>query len=154
MFTSLFHQSFYLNNRQRTNKNGFSLLELLVVISIIGILLSMGAVAFSTVQRKGRDGRRRSDIEQIQKAFEQYYAENTTYAACNAMAVAPYMLGGLPVDPKPDQSYTYGADNCSATAYCICATLEDIGAGNANAPTDTTCNYASGGDYYCKSNFQ
>lgn len=130
---------------------GFTLLELLVVISIIGILIALGSVAFSTAQRRGRDARRRADIENIQKGFEQYYATNTTYeATCATMAVAPYLPAGLPEDPKDTQSYT---TSCTATTYCVCALLEEADGGNA---TDTNCTYGTGtgADYFCKTNLQ
>lgn len=134
---------------------GFTLLELLVVISIIGILVAMGAVAFSTIQQRGRDARRRGDIQAVQKAFEQYFAENdSTYSAtCSTMA-SGYLPGGLPSDPKPDSSYVI---NCSTTAYCACATLEDATSGNAAPPGagSTTCDYAgSPKSNFCVSNLQ
>ena len=60
-------------------KNGFSLLELLVVISIIGILIAISAVGFTTAQKRGRDARRRGDLKAWQDALEQTYAEHTNY---------------------------------------------------------------------------
>ena len=131
---------------------GFTLLELLVVISIIGILISMGAVAFSTAQRKSRDAKRRADMQQIQKGFEQYYADNgSVYSTCAAMSVAAYLPGGLPTDPLASQTYICNGD---ATGYCACAALEDTGGGNAGAPTEVSCNFAAGGDYYCTTSLQ
>jgi prepilin-type N-terminal cleavage/methylation domain-containing protein len=131
---------------------GFTLLELLVVISIISILVAMGAVAFSTAQTRGRDSKRRSDVQQMQKAFEQYYAQNGTYEACATMAVTT-MPGGLPTDPKPGFTAYNTASGCDTTQYCVCALLEDTGAGNADAPTGTACNFGAG-DYTCVSNLQ
>jgi prepilin-type N-terminal cleavage/methylation domain-containing protein len=139
------------NNEFMKKNLGFTLLELLVVISIIGLLVAMGAVAFTTAQQRGRDSRRRGDMQAIQKAFEQYYAENTGYSStCSTMADA-HMPGGLPDDPQTSEAYSIG---CSATEYCVCASLEDTGAGNADAPTRSTCNYNSAGTYYCVSNLQ
>lgn len=137
--------------RKRAN-HGFTLLELLVVISIIGILIAMGAVAFSTAQRKSRDSKRRSDMTQMQKAFEQYFADNTGYDTCANMATSQYMPGGLPSDPLPTQSYIC---NASATSYCACAELEDTASGNADDPgASTTCSFAGGGAYFCVTNLQ
>ncbi len=131
---------------------GFTLLELLVVISIIGILVAMGAVAYSNAQKKGRDAKRVGDMKAIQSAFEQYYAVNSTYdESCNTMALG----GGLPAlpnDPKP--GYVYNTNNgCSVNGYCICAQLESS-TGNADAPSGTSCNYGSNTTYFCVSQQQ
>lgn len=139
---------------------GFSLLELLVVISIIGILISIGTVAFTTAQRSSRDARRKSDVQAMQGAFEQYMGENGVYAACSTMAAydpgnGALMPAGLPTDPKNTGSYVYnGSTGCDSTGYCICALLEGTGDGNANAPTTTNCNYSAGGNYYCLTDLQ
>lgn len=141
-------------SKKKRTVAGFTLLELLVVISIIGLLIAMGTVAFTTAQRKGRDSKRRSDMQQMQKAFEQYYAENGSYDTCGTMA-ASMMPGGLPSDPQPVPTAPYNTGTgCDATAYCVCALLEDTGTGNAGAPTGVNCAYAGGGDYYCASNLQ
>lgn len=133
---------------------GFTLLELLVVIAIIGILISMGVVAFSTAQQKSRDSKRRGDIKAMQSAFEQYYADNTTYADCATMDDTAYLPSGMPVDPKNTGTYVY-ACNGAATSYCVCAHLEDTGSGNANDPgVATSCTFTSGTDYYCLGNLQ
>jgi prepilin-type N-terminal cleavage/methylation domain-containing protein len=152
----MLHRKVFLPvNRQA----GFSLLELLVVISIIGILVAISTVAFNVAQRSSRDGRRRADIKAMQSAFEQYRADNTAYAACGTMAdydsgVGVLMPGGLPTDPKNTGSYVYNTSNgCDVTGYCVCALLE-TGSGNADAPTAASCNYAAGGDYYCLTNLQ
>lgn len=130
-------------------KRGFTLLELLVVISIIGILVALGAVAFSTAQRKGRDAKRRGDMKAVQNAFEQYYAQNSGYIAnCSTMWTGSQSTGSLPTDPQPTRSYTLSCP--STTNYCICASLEETGTGNASA---SNCTFGAG-NYFCVTNLQ
>lgn len=58
---------------------GFTLVELLVTISIIAILSAIGLVIYSSVIKQGRDSKRQSDLRSIQSALEQYYADQLFY---------------------------------------------------------------------------
>lgn len=132
-------------------QKGFSLFELLVVVSIIGILIGVTSVSFSNAQKKARDARRREDMQAFQKAMEQYYADNSSSypADCD---VGSYLPGGIS-DPKNSGTYVY-SNVCSASAYCACAHLENTGTGNANAAaSSTSCSFGAG-DYYCVQNQQ
>lgn len=138
----------------KKNQKGFTLLEILVVISIIGILIVLGAAAFSVAQQKGRDARRRGDMKAMQNAFEQYYAASgSVYAAGNCTGMqGQFSSNSLPKDPKPSQDYT-----CTSTTstYCACALLDETGSGNANtAGSGGTCSYGGTNNYYCVSNLQ
>lgn len=58
---------------------GFTLVELLVVISIISILASIALVSFRSTQMKGRDAQRKSDLKQMANALELYYSDYGKY---------------------------------------------------------------------------
>ena len=124
-------------------RQGSSLMELLIVIAIIGILISVSVVSYSSAQKKGRDSRRRSDMKALQNAWEQYYADhNANYPSdCEfsetgqtGLISATYLPAGLPVDPKTGNAYSSvdGWGRCSATEYCFCAGLEGV----TNTATD------------------
>ncbi|MFH1822682.1 MAG: type II secretion system protein [Patescibacteria group bacterium] len=156
----------------RKSPNGFTLIELLVVISIIGFIASFATYAFNDARREARDAKRISDITQIQKALELYYADNdnyppVNYAYTNSAAdgcgiggrwcaleniLAPY-IKPLPRDPlglQDNYRYYYDADpgNNYAT-YGFMIRLEDPG--NYDFVVDggyTQYNNISTGSYY------
>lgn len=112
-----------LKNKQR----GFTIVELLVVIVIIGILAALIINAFNGMQAKARDTQRITDLKNVQKAVETYYADHGSYPLsangsgawaghCPSygnydeyiVGLAPTYLKTLPVDPKYDTSgYCY-----------------------------------------------
>lgn len=133
-------------------KKAFTLFELLVSISIIGILVAVASTSYSGAQKKARDSRRMEDLNNIQKAFEQYYGSTGyVYPTSNPpTALSPNYIQTLPRDPKLGIGYTYY--NLSTTAYCVCAHL-DSGNGNSNAG-DCSAFVSTGGSYYCVKNQQ
>lgn len=113
-------------------KLGFTLLELLVVVSIIVILITMGLSSYSTAQKKGRDAKRKSDIKEIQGALEQYYSvcgytyptpTGTFYSAiiCTTPSIA--IMPAVYSDPRGITPY-YCSGTCGTTGYTICTGLE------------------------------
>jgi prepilin-type N-terminal cleavage/methylation domain-containing protein len=135
----------------RQQQRAFTLLEVLIVISIIGILIALGVAAYSTAQRKSRDARRQSDIKALQSGFEQFRAMRNDYPlSWNDADDSSIFPSGLPSDPRTGTEYL---SQFSVDAYCICAQLE-ASTGNASAvPATTSCSYGAG-DYYCLSNLQ
>ena len=143
---------------------GFTLLELLVVISIIGILLGIISASFVTGQKRSRDARRRADLKAVQQSLEQCYALNNLYPATGTInSGQPLTCGSqttmslISYDPKNSGSYVY---TYSATAnkdgYCLCALLEQTGVGNATtgAGGTGTCNLLLNSNYQCSGNLQ
>jgi type II secretion system protein G len=62
-----------------SSQSGFTLLELIVVMAIIGLLIAATASTFRTSLIKGHDSRRKSDLKQIQSALEAYLNDHALY---------------------------------------------------------------------------
>lgn len=58
---------------------GFTLVELLIAISIIGLLTAVGASNYLTTLKKGRDGKRKADLQEIRGALEMYRSDKGSY---------------------------------------------------------------------------
>jgi prepilin-type N-terminal cleavage/methylation domain-containing protein len=137
----------------KIKQKAFTLFELLVVISIIGILVALGTVAYSNAQKKARDSRAKSDIKSISDAFEQYYVANDNYnSSCSTMASDTWQGEWPPTDSRGrsqgESGYAYSY-SCSATTYCVCAELEQGSGGNASDANCTWENTSSQADHYC-----
>lgn len=113
-------------------KAGFTLLELLVVISILAILITLALSSYSTAQKKGRDAKRKSDIKEVQSALEQYYSicgynyptpsgfySSGVYCASPSIGILPT----VPTDPRGTPPYYCGA-TCDSSQFKLCAVLE------------------------------
>jgi prepilin-type N-terminal cleavage/methylation domain-containing protein len=136
---------------------GFTLIELMVVVAIIGILMAAGILAFTNAQQNARDSRRRADIDAISKAIEQYYQNNDGSYPTVASAINTYFpSGAAPTDPQGG-SYDFKL-SAGGDAYCVCGTLEKTDRGNATAVGNSSgvCTYGtgSGADYFCVSQRQ
>ncbi len=84
-------------------KKGFTLLELIIAIGIIGVLASSAGFAYTGSLRRARDARRKSDLKQIQTALELYKQEYGKYPISDAAVSANWRLSSLtgPSDPIP-----------------------------------------------------
>jgi len=70
--------------QKKLPKPGFTLVELLVVISIIGILSSFAVVSLNDARVKARDALRRGDTAQLRTALNLYYDDYGEYVACGS----------------------------------------------------------------------
>lgn len=88
------------------NFRGFTLIELMVAISIVAILAVVGLTVFSNVQKNARDSRRRVDLTAIADALE----TNKTPGAITygSLLDTQFASGAVPKDPKTGtQDYCY-----------------------------------------------
>lgn len=67
------------------NKNGFTIVEILIVVVIIGILAAITIIAYRSIQVHSRDSQRASQAKIIATSLEAYYGKNGEYPGCNAV---------------------------------------------------------------------
>lgn len=116
-------------------KKGFTLIELLVVIIILGALASLIIGNFFTSLKKGRDAKRKADLEQIKTALEMYYEDKRAYPT-QSLNQQGFVFGGefadgsksymkkVPNDPLPGKNYRYETDS-GGNYYKMYACLEN-----------------------------
>lgn len=129
---------------------GFTLVELMISMSIIAILSVVLSVSFSRAQKSGRDQRRIEDLKAIQSAAEQYYMLSGSYpATATSWSVGTQVvLQKFPVGPKNDiYTYFYSA---AKNGFCACSVNMESGKyGNADQVTSVPCDFQTNGGNYC-----
>lgn len=155
--------------RYLSQQLGFTLIELMVVVAIIGILMAAGILAFSNAQRNARDAARIADMDAISKALEQYYADNNAYPVLNAdsnnASVITVLGQYFPTGSPPDEVYSTRAYRVRSQANEYCVHIA-IGSGNTAGLEgstsrlnctggSTSCTYVtSGATTFCVENRQ
>lgn len=136
----------------RKNNKGFTLVELMVAISIVAVLAAVGFTLFQNTQASARDAKRRADVDAMSSAMETHFDATTgKYPAAGsypATLQTSWFTGqAVPADPLNASPYLYTADvPVNKGSYTICATLEK-GGGNFTSISPLT---AGSGNYYCK----
>ena len=102
-------------------RRGFSLVELLVVISIIAILTAVVVFSIKGVSNKSTKAACQSDVATVQAASDAYYASNNAYAATIAALVTANLIRSAP----SSASYTLSLSTTdgSVTSSPACSTL-------------------------------
>lgn len=118
------------------NVSGFTLVELLIAISILAIWAVIGLISFRQVLQNSRDSKRLSDIRQIQSALEEYRADQHVYPQKGTICDNGTFKVGCPltdstgnkkyINPVPSDptgpDYLY---ELSGSSYCLYAHMEN-----------------------------
>lgn len=142
----------------RSNKAGFTLIELVVVMAIISIISAIITVNFVEVNKRGRDTTRKSDLSSIKTALEIYRSDANTYPpilysttcpdSSSLLNGATVYLSKIPCDPqKKEIGYDYvaipsGCDGVSTacTSYTLTACIENVNDSDDNVVKPYTQN--------------
>ncbi len=141
----------------KKRQSGFTIVELLIVIVIIGILATLVIVTFSGIQQRARDTQRKTDINAAQSHVEAYYAnfgnyplladvQSDTWRSTNMKGLDPESL----IDPKGTLTIQ-GSSNATQYGYTVTPAACD----NSATPCDgysLTATLEGGGTYSKQSN--
>lgn len=125
---------------------GFTLVEILVAVTILSILTAVGITTYGSMQERARDAKRKLDIEAISQAFEVNYNSKTGIYVTPAAEQFANKL--FPNPPRSgDYKHALGTDNYS---FIACTKLE-VGASTTacDAPDKSTCGLTTGNQCYC-----
>ncbi len=135
-----------VNITSNINYQGFTLIEILVAIAIMSIVFGFIISSAGALQRKSRDQQRTTDLQNIQSALAQYYADQQNYPVSFTTSIKSsngnIYLNNVPTDPlgsaysytsQSSFSDTTSCDNTTTSCqfYHLCAKLE-------NAPIGST----------------
>ena len=115
--------------KKKRDSNGFSVIEVLVVTAILGIFIAAGITTWMTQLQKGRDARRKADLDIMTKALEDYYNDHNKYPTVSMMQCGSTQLSSylktVPCDPATKQSYKYMATDPEDSSFSIYTVLEN-----------------------------
>lgn len=123
----------------KRKSSGFTIVELLIVIVIIGILAALVIVAYNGLQVKARDVKRKSDLAYIAKALKLYETDNGNFIGTGSGC--GYMGTGIGhFNYQDGASYPDSIHNCLKNAGYL--------SGNVVDPSgNTSCTISSGRCY-------
>jgi len=120
--------------RERKTTGGFTIIELMVVVAIIGILAAIAIPGYIGYRLRAERSVAWTDLQALRLLEEQFYAENNFYVdnCANAAAITAALPGFSP-DPDISTLYTYSIGAVGANPQTFTASAARI-AGTGNDP--------------------
>ncbi len=89
------------------NERGFSLLELIVVLTLVGLLVGIALPMYKDATQRAREAALKQDLQRMREAIEEYYTDRAQYPQALEDVVTAGYLRALPVDPITESAGTW-----------------------------------------------
>ena len=89
------------------SRAGFTLIELMIVMSIVGILLTIAQPSYRKATIKAREATLKLDLATFRDVIDQYYADHDGYPSTLETLVEETYLRNMPVDPFTRSAETW-----------------------------------------------
>jgi len=93
--------------RPRYNQKGFTLIEMILVFTLIGILVGLGLPQYKYAAIRAREAVLKENLFQIRKLLNQYYLDKAKYPPSLRALVEDGYLRSIPQDPITKSSETW-----------------------------------------------
>jgi general secretion pathway protein G len=93
--------------RRGKRQKGFTLIELIVVVTIVGLLAGIAVVNVLNAQRKAAENVLRADLALMRKAIDDFYADKQRFPSSLQELVEARYMRKLPVDPITKSADTW-----------------------------------------------
>jgi general secretion pathway protein G len=92
---------------RRTRADGFTLIELMIVMAIIVILAGIASALYVNSIQRSKEAVLKSDLFRMRDAIDQYYADKNKYPPSLESLVSEKYLRTIPVDPITNSTETW-----------------------------------------------
>ncbi len=126
--------------RRKGSAAGFTMIELLIVISIIVVLASMGMTQYRNSVIRAREAVLKEDLFRMRDAIDQYYADRNKYPASLDDLVSEGYMREVPIDPMTQSKDTWQPVNAEANVNDTTAEpgIYDVKSGSDQPSLDGT----------------